>query len=338
MTPTTQARVIILIPVFNDWDCVFLMLPLLDEAVSRTGADIRVLLVDDGSTRKLPANLNHPPGGHLRQIDVLHLSRNLGHQRAIAIGLFYIHQNLPCEQVIVMDADGQDRPDDVPALLEAAARYPGQVIFAARTKRLETISFRIGYHLYRWAHRALTGISVRVGNFSVLPWEALGRLMAVSDLWSHYAAAVFRARLEYQTIPLPRGPRLVGNSRMNFYALLVHGLSAICVFGDIVSARALAAALSFFALAAGVGLAVFGLHSGAGWAIPTWALYLCAAVALLSVQAVIAAIVLSFIIIGGRSQMSFLPLRDGRYFIRGLTQLARAESSSRPPAPAVTRV
>src|SRR5689334_6976802 len=103
MTSSAQPRVIILIPVFNDWDCVFLMLPLLDEAVSRTGADVRVLLVDDGSTRKPPANLSHPVGGHLRQVDVLHLSRNLGHQRAIAIGLFYIHQNLACDQVIVMD-------------------------------------------------------------------------------------------------------------------------------------------------------------------------------------------------------------------------------------------
>lgn len=329
MTSGPPVQIVILIPVFNDWDCIALLLPLLDQAASRASAGVRVLLVDDGSTRKLPPSLDYR-GANLRGVDVLHLSRNLGHQRAIGVGLYHIYRHMPCEKVIVMDGDGQDLPDHIPVLLEASARYPEQVIFAARTKRLETLAFRLFYHLYRAAHRVLTGISVRVGNFSVLPWEAVGRLLVVSDLWSHYAAAVVRARLEFQSVPLPRGQRLAGHSRMNFCALLLHGLSAISVFGDIVSARALvaSASLAFATLAAG--LAGLWLHSAAGLHMPPWTVYLWAATLFLSVQAVLLAFVLSIILLASRGSMSFLPLRDAHHFVRGLTQLML-------PVPAETR-
>ena len=45
---------------------------------------------------------------------VLRLRRNVGHQRAIALGLTYLQVEAGCEAVIVMDADGEDRPADVP--------------------------------------------------------------------------------------------------------------------------------------------------------------------------------------------------------------------------------
>ena len=334
-----QTEVVILIPVFNDWDCVYLMLPLLDRTLSQSRADIRVLLVDDGSTRVVPPALAQHDYEHIRKIEILHLSRNLGHQRAIAIGLYHIHLHMPCDKVLIMDADGQDLPDHAAVLLAQSAQHPDQVIFAARTKRLETFAFRACYHLYRLIHLALTGISVRVGNFSVLPWEALARLVVVSDLWSHYAAAVFRARILYQTVPLPRGQRLVGNSRMNFSALLVHGLSAICVFGDIVSARVFAGAVALTALTAGGGMAALCAHWATGWTIPLWTRYLLASLLFMDVQSVLLAIVLAFTIIANRSQMSFIPVRDGRYFVRGQKQIFPALPAvpSRPPAPVVIR-
>jgi hypothetical protein len=336
MTPGQRPQVVVLIPVFNDWDCIFLLLPLLDEAVSRTGADVRILLVDDGSTRRLPSHLGQPEG-HIRRVDVLHLNRNLGHQRAIAVGLFHVYRHIPCDQVIVMDADGQDLPDHIPALLDASRNHSEEVIFAARTKRLESLPFRIFYHLYRLAHRMLTGISVRVGNFSARPWSAIERLMSVSDLWSHYAAAVVRARLEYETVPLPRGQRLVGNSRMNFSALLIHGLSAICVFGDVVSARVLTAAVASSLVLLAGGASAAGLSAATSWTVPFWAVCSWAVVLFLCVQTILLAAFSSFTTIGSRSSTNFIPLRDAQFFIRGLTQLTPA-SQVRAQAPPRTVV
>jgi polyisoprenyl-phosphate glycosyltransferase len=314
-----RADVVVLIPVFNDWDCVSLLLPLLDRALARVSAAPRVLLVDDGSTRPVPSDFGQQSYEHLGSIEILHLSRNLGHQRAIAIGLYHVHLHMRCAKVLIMDADGQDLPDQAADLLEAAAQTPGQVVFAARTKRLETLAFRAGYHLYRFLHKVFTGVSVRVGNFSVLPWEALTRLVVVSDLWSHYAAAVIRARIPYRDVPMPRGDRLAGNSRMNFAALLVHGLSAICVFSDIVSARVLATAAALTTLTAAGAAAAWGAHFVAGWQVPAWIIVLLAGMAFVDVQALLLGVVLAFTIIANRSQMSFIPVRDGRYFVRSQT-------------------
>ena len=105
------------------------------------------------------------------------------------------------------------------------------------------LSFAVFYHLYRHLHRALTGVRVRVGNFSILPFAYLSTLVAMSELWNHYAAAVFRSKLAFRMIPIPRGTRIAGSSKMNFVALVSHGLSAISVFGDIVGVRLLIASL-----------------------------------------------------------------------------------------------
>jgi len=310
--PSGQSLVILL-PVFNDWESVRRLLPMLDHHLSVSNRKARVLLVDDGSTTEAPTALLQEPLAAIGPVEILHLRRNLGHQRAIAIGLYHVHEFISPGAVVVMDADGEDRPSDVPALLDEFEKYGGRdIVFAARTKRLESAVFRIFYNLYRITHRALTGIQVRVGNFSVLPTAALTRLMVVSELWNHFAAAVFKARLPHRTLPLPRGHRLAGESHMNFVSLLVHGLSAISVFSETVSARLLAAS-AIFALA---GLIVMPV-------VPAFAAGL---LLVLVLQAITFAALFCFLIVSGRSAMGFLPTRDARYFILGKTTCSNAVS------------
>ena len=47
---------------------------------------------------------------------------------------------------------------------------------------------------------------MRVGNFSVIPRDLLSRLVVVSELWNHYAAAVFKSRLPFVTL---KGERIL---------------------------------------------------------------------------------------------------------------------------------
>src|SRR5258708_11154428 len=176
----------------------------------------------------------------LQAVGILQLRRNLGHQRAIAVGLVYVYEHIPCGAVVVMDADGEDRPADIHALLERFNQEQQRsIIFAARAKRLERPLFRFLYRVYRLVPLLLTGDPVRVGNFSIVPFESLGRLVVVPEIWNHYAAAVIRSRLRFQSITIARGQRTAGHSKMNFIALLLHGLSAFFVYGAIVGARLL---------------------------------------------------------------------------------------------------
>ncbi len=295
---------VLLIPVYNDWESVRLLLPKIDEELAAYPTAVHVVLIDDASTQPAPEDTVEWRFQHIFRVDVLHLRRNFGHQRAIAIGLCHVEAQLKARAVLVMDGDGEDRPRDVPRLLQEFDRLGGgKVLFGERTRRMETITFKFFYHLYRCLHLLLTGLSVRVGNFSVAPRAAVARLVVVSDLWNHYAAAVFRSRIPYATLPLPRGQRLHGKSSMNFVSLVVHGLSAISVFGDIVSVRLLVVSVVAVIACLGLGLFVGGANVGIGIAF------------VLSVQLLLSAVVLAFATIGSRSNMNVVPLRDAHFFI-----------------------
>src|SRR2546425_10710991 len=86
---------------------------------------------------------------------------------------------------------------------------------------------------------------------TLFPYTTLFRsLVVMSELWNHYAAAVFRSGLPFTTTPIPRGYRIAGTSRMNFVSLTAHGMSAISVFGDVVGVRLLIASLAGSLMAA----------------------------------------------------------------------------------------
>ena len=79
---------VIMLPVFNDWAALRLLLADLDAALARDALRAAVVVIDDAST--IPAD-DAPLGTFeaIGRIDVLELRRNLGHQRAIAIGLAF---------------------------------------------------------------------------------------------------------------------------------------------------------------------------------------------------------------------------------------------------------
>src|SRR5919108_1869425 len=192
---TPSHKLIILMPVYNDWDALSMLLPILERELSLEGLGAEVLMVDDGSTAPVPPNFGQDSFTAIERIDILSLRRNLGHQRAIALGLSYIEANRSCQAVVVMDCDGEDDPRDVPRLVRECFDNGGQkIIFAARARRAEGLAFRFFYRLYRLIHFALTGVKVRVGNFSVIPWAILNRLVAGFRLWGDYAASVHKKR------------------------------------------------------------------------------------------------------------------------------------------------
>ena len=190
-----RQSILVLLPLYDDWDALGLLLLDLDRQLADHGIEARILIVDDGSTVQPGVQLCSGPFLALAKIELLSLRRNLGHQRAIAIGLAYVEANIDTRTVVIMDSDGEDSPADVPKLL---ARFrqesANKIVFAERIKHSESATFVFFYSLYRWLHLVLTGVHVRVGNFSVIPRSRLESLVTVSELWNHYAAAVFKSR------------------------------------------------------------------------------------------------------------------------------------------------
>ncbi len=325
---------IILIPLFNDWDTFAKLAVQLDAVLAASHHEADILIVDDASVVDPDPRAAFGPYGAIRRLEVLRLRRNLGHQRAIAIGLTYIQAQMATayEAVVVMDGDGEDAPEDVPRLLAQLEAEGGRrIVFAERTRRSESLTFRFFYFLYRHLHYLLTSVRVRVGNFSAIPRRRLESLVAVSELWNHYAAAAFHSRQPYCTIPTQRARRLGGRSSMNFVALVAHGLSAISVYREVIGVRLLVLAISL-ALLAGLGVAVtVFLRLATTLAIPGWATSATGLLLIVLLQAMMLSFVFCFVILGDRNGTTFLPLRDYLYFTAGTHTLYEQPAAAESP-------
>jgi hypothetical protein len=292
-----------------------MLLGRLDEELSRLGLVARVLAVDDGSNQPLREIPAWGPYDAIEVVQVLCLRRNLGHQRAIAIGLAHVEEQIDCPCVVVMDSDGEDSPVDVPRLLDRCDQEGGsKIVFAERTKRSESFVFMAFYHLYRWLHLVLTGVPVRVGNFSVIPRSRLESLVVVSELWNHYAAAVFKSRQPHCRVPTRRAIRLSGRSRMNFVGLVIHGLSALSVFSETIGARLLIVNTAIFLLAMVGVIATMVIRLGLGVGVPGWATNVVGILVLIMLQTWMLTVLFCFGILGGRQATSFIPRRDYAHF------------------------
>jgi glycosyltransferase involved in cell wall biosynthesis len=319
--------VLVLIPLYNDWASAAALLPALDSQLSKAGLTGEVAFIDDGSASPPPIGFGSGPFRALSSCTIVALRMNLGHQRALAVGLAWAEARRSAPFVAVMDGDGEDAPDDLVRLVQAS-QSAGEptMVFAGRAKRSEGRTFRVGYKLYRLIFRVLVGMNVNFGNFSVIPRRDLVRLVASADLWNHYAAAVVRSRIPFQVVPSIRGTRLDGQSKMNLLSLVTHGLSAVAVFSDRVGVRM----LTLTAILAGVGAGVLGLViwirlftnlAIQGWATNAAGLLV---IALLLLTGLFFGF--SLMILKGRDNGGFLPLRDYGFYIAEERSLLRPVS------------
>jgi len=307
----------ILVPVFNDWTVARLLVEQLDGVLTERGMTGRIILVDDGSTEQLAEPFVRTVPKSLASIQVLELKRNLGHQRALCVGLVHLYQNSTEDPVLIMDADGEDSPAEVPLLVQEYLRQgEPKVVFAARGRRPEGLAFKFFYQLYRAIHRLLVGFDIRIGNFSLVPAPFLERLVVTSDLWNHYAAAALKIKLPHAMVPIDRAKRYSGQSKMGFLGLVVHGLSAISVFGDVVGVRLLVTSALIGVLSVGLVLATLVIKITTQLAIPGWATYASGLLLLLLSQCILLSLIFTFVVLYSRGQSSFVPLRDCPIYIR----------------------
>lgn len=323
-------HIVIIMPVYEDWDAALELCRNID-GVLREHSSLRasVLMVDDGSTLT-----GHPHALPFRpeaidHVAVLTLRRNLGHQRALAVGLAYLQQHWKGDAVVVMDADGEDRPEDIPKLIEAMqnAERP-TAVFAERGRRLEGLTFRLGYRCYSMLHRMFTGRDIRFGNFSVLPWTHLDSLVVCPELWNHYSATFLKSRLPYIRVRCDRGRRLAGESRMNFVSLVIHGMSALFANQEVVGTRLLLLAvfttLTFLLLL----VAVAGIKLLTQVAIPGWAAIALGGLFVLGGQFLLGCFMLVFSVMMTRSHLGFLPIRDYSFFVSHETELRAVDGTN----------
>lgn len=284
MKPTRSLCV--LAPVFYDTESFLILRDRIRSLVEGPleGYALRFVIVDDS------AGVD-PHIESLRAIDdvqILQPPFNLGHQRAIVFGLRQLTTRATGDDIVVtMDADGEDKPEDVPRLLRAIESDEGRrsIALAVRTKRQETFAFKLAYAVFRALFRVLTGEVVRTGNFAAWHTTLIRPVIRHPYFDMAYASTLISLKVPRVLIPCERGIRYAGHSRMGVGKLVAHGLGMLMPFTERISVRALLIFSATIGTAAAASLAVVWVRLFTDAAVPGWATYTLLLLLLLSVVA-----------------------------------------------------
>jgi len=318
-------RICIVLPAFNDWESIQQLLAELGKTGLEDGANnvrYRVIVVDDSSSTPAPELWPDIQASSVDSLKIVRLVCNVGHQRAIAVGLVVSRSEAEsCSAVIVMDGDGEDRPVDIARLLAASATAPGSIVCARRARRSERFAFRTFYRIYKFLFGGLTGTHIDFGNFCLIPIDALRAVTSQAGIWNHLAATLTRSRVPLVKIDTRRGKRYAGQSTMNFVSLVVHGLSAVAVYTDVVLVRLalmamLIAGCAFAGLVATVCVRLF-----TNSAIPGWASSVAGTLLILLSQAVLIPGIGLFIVLNQRTARTVVPVIDAPNYVESIRSM-----------------
>ena len=197
--------------------------------------------------------------------------------------------------VVTLDADGEDRPEDLPNLVvPVMGSEPSElaVSLALRTHRKTTLLYKLYYLCFRALFRVLTGTTVRTGNYVAYRGRVARRTLGHPYFDLCYSSTFLILNLKRTFVPCPRGSRYAGESRMSTGKLAIHGLRMLMPFLDRIATRALAALSALFVIGLAGGLAMVVVGLATDWVIPGWAGYAAASLAILALLAIINFIVL----------------------------------------------
>ena len=221
-------KFIILIPVYNDWKSVSKLLKEIDLRIVEWESEVSVLIINDLSTEaKSDIDSNFKK---IKSVKVLNMKKNQGHARCFAIGLKFILERENFDYVIPMDADGEDRPEELNLLFNKSKEYPDKVITADRVKRSEGPLFKFCYEIHKYLTYIFTGHLIKFGNYSCLPRDSVAKMTNESSAWSSFSGSLTKLIPDRISISSIKGLRYYGPSKMSFFKLLIHSFSIIAVF------------------------------------------------------------------------------------------------------------
>ncbi len=221
-------KVLILIPVYNDWESLKKLIIEINENIKNfDDIDFECLIVNDASTIKVPELLKP---SKFSLIELLNMKENRGHARCNAFGIRHVFKNKKFDNLILMDGDGEDRPEEIKILIEKMRENPNLSVVAKRIKRSEGPFFQSLYQLHKLITFIFTGQKVNFGNYSILTKNDVEKLHKKASLWSSFSGSVKKNLKPLNEINSIRGIRYFGPSQMSLLKLMIHSLSIIAVF------------------------------------------------------------------------------------------------------------
>ena len=228
-------KIILLIPIYNDRESLKKLIENINFEVKDLNSEISVVVINDASSQQIVDTYQNLE--NINSFEIINMKENRGHTRCIASGLKYIFEKKEFDFVIPMDGDGEDRPEEIKNFIHQAKQSDDKTIVGERTKRSESLFFKICYQLHKLLTLGFTGHSIKFGNFTCLSKSTIEKMLNEKASWNSFSGSLKKVEKDLLSIPSIRGIRYFGPSKMSFFNLLKHSLSIISVFRKTVLIR-----------------------------------------------------------------------------------------------------
>jgi len=228
-------KIILLIPIYNDRESLKKLIENINFEVQDLNSEMSVVVINDASSQQIIDTYQNTE--NINSFEIINMKENRGHARCIASGLKYIFKKKEFDYVIPMDGDGEDRPEEIKNFIQLAEQSKEQSIVGERTKRSESLFFKICYQLHKLLTLGFTGHSIKFGNFTCLSKSTVEKMLNEKATWNSFSGSLKKVEKDLLSIPSIRGSRYFGPSKMSFFNLLKHSLSIISVFRKTVLIR-----------------------------------------------------------------------------------------------------
>ena len=221
-------KFIILIPVYNDWESLHKLLMEINHSIKFIkNIQFNCVIVNDSSKISVP-EIKKP--SNITTIKLINMKKNKGHARCNAFAIRYLSKIDNFDHLILMDGDGEDRPEEINLLVEQALSEDNTSVVAKRVKRSEGLFFQFLYQAHKIITILFTGKNINFGNYSCLTKLDVKKLSTKKSLWSSFSGSLKFHIPELNSVKSKRGLRYFGPSKMSLFKLIVHSLSIIAVF------------------------------------------------------------------------------------------------------------
>lgn len=218
----------VVVPIYNDQEVIAELLRRLTAVLETIVSDYEILLIDDGSRDNSWAVMNaeRAQREHLR---IARLSRNFGQQNAIAAGLSLTTKDL----IVLMDSDLQDRPEDIPVLIDALLADREATMAIAQWEERKDSRMKVAVsRLFQTVSNQITDIHQmpRLGIFRVMKKSVVEELRNFPERTATAVSLLYFIGHKYVAVPLKRDARFAGKSGYNLSKMLALTFARIFSF------------------------------------------------------------------------------------------------------------
>ena len=220
----------LIVPIFNEEATISVLYERVRAVMDSLGEPVELILVNDGSQDQSLTLMRQLQRQDAR-VCYLSLARNFGHQIAVTAGLNFSRG----QAVIILDADLQDPPELIPALI-AQWRQGYQVVYAQRTKRKQESWFKklTAYVFYRLLQRlADVTIPADTGDFCLIDRQVVDLLNRMPEQNRYIRGLRSWVGFAQTAVPFERDARYAGEVKYTFRKSLRLAINSLISFSKV---------------------------------------------------------------------------------------------------------